>query len=688
MGCSNQKQQVIEVTYRQPINLFEYTKDQNIEKEILKKNEKGGVKGMNLESNQKFGFFVVEKIFEGDLKTNVKPWALAFTPPTDPQIFYPGPPLMTLEIEYVYGYSCEKIRKNLFYTKNPSNIVYSAASLGIVLNMMNNKQSAFGGGIKEFGHCNYITAVALHPDRDTVASAEIGKNGKICVWKASDPSVILKEIKYLAGSQGATCLGFSFDGIYLASADQNHIVTIWDWKIGKVLSTQNTESDSILDLSWSPLSLIFCTVGVNHLYLWNFNDYSHSFSKRQVHLDSPNFVMTCVAWSENNTLTAGQNGVIYKWKEKYSVAQSPVHSPSAVYCLKVLNDSIVTGGKDRTIKLLDLNLNIIKNINLHDIPRAIDLRGDTILCGFLNGSIEEISPDLQNFVIIQGHSTEICGVCMLMNDCSKFVSLSRDNIIAVWDAASNKCVNKKSIQINPKNDLENDEILKISSTALASDINTNNIAIGYQDGQILVTDNPNTFYPLFTLTQAKSTITVLNFSPNSQNLAAGCQDSLIFIYTTSDFSLNTKLSGHSSGISSIDWSQSSKYLKTNNSDWELFYWDLECDSMLDPESEVKDESWETWTSKVGWPVQGIYEGVDDSSHINSVDKNNTKNILAVGNDWGKVALFNYPCNKTSTSTSYTGHSDQVSCVKWSLNSQYLLSSGGSDNTLIQWRVLN
>ena len=57
--------------------------------------------------------------------------------------------------------------------------------------------------------------------------------------------------------------------------------------------------------------------------------------------------------------------------------------------------------------------------------------------------------------------------------------------------------------------------------------------------------------------------------------------------------------------------------------------------------EGKDVGWATWTCKLGWPVQGIFQGVDYSD-VNTVCRSNNKLVLATGDDNGKVNLFKYP----------------------------------------------
>ena len=46
-----------------------------------------------------------------------------------------------------------------------------------------------GAGLKEQarGHKDDITALAMHPDKNIIATGEVGKNPKICVWLADNP---------------------------------------------------------------------------------------------------------------------------------------------------------------------------------------------------------------------------------------------------------------------------------------------------------------------------------------------------------------------------------------------------------------------------------------------------------------------------------------------------------------------
>ena len=47
---------------------------------------------------------------------------------------------------------------------------------------------------------------------------------------------------------------------------------------------------------------------------------------------------------------------------------------------------------------------------------------------------------------------------------------------------------------------------------------------------------------------------------------------------------------------------------------------------------MKDVDWYTWTCKIGFPVQGIYPGVDGTD-VNTVDRSKNKQLLATGDDF-------------------------------------------------------
>ena len=101
-------------------------------------------------------------------------------------------------------------------------------------------------------------------------------------------------------------------------------------------------------------------------------------------------------------------------------------------------------------------------------------------------------------------------------------------------------------------------------------------------------------------------------------------------------------------------------------------------------SATADYRWATWTKKFGFPVQGIFQGVDYSD-INTVCRDPTQQFLAVGYDDQSIRLFKYPCYiPKQVNKQFFGHSSHVTRIKFT--SKYMVSLGGLDRTIIIWDI--
>ena len=71
-------------------------------------------------------------------------------------------------------------------------------------------------------------------------------------------------------------------------------------------------------------------------------------------------------------------------------------------------------------------------------------------------------------------------------------------------------------------------------------------------------------------------ITALSFSPDGTMLAIGSQDSIIYVMQDNldDDGDLIKLTGHTAGISHIDWSNDNSSLRSNSIDHELLFWKI------------------------------------------------------------------------------------------------------------------
>ena len=101
-------------------------------------------------------------------------------------------------------------------------------------------------------------------------------------------------------------------------------------------------------------------------------------------------------------------------------------------------------------------------------------------------------------------------------------------------------------------------------------------------------------------------------------------------------------------------------------------------------SATADYRWASWTQKFGFPVQGIFQGVDYSD-INTVCRDPSQQFLAVGYDDQSIRLFKYPCYiPKQVCKQYFGHSSHVTRIKFT--SRQMVSLGGLDRTIIVWDI--
>ena len=150
---------------------------------------------------------------------------------------------------------------------------------------------------------------------------------------------------------------------------------------------------------------------------------------------------------------------------------------------------------------------------------------------------------------------------------------------------------------------------------------------------------------MHTGTEPKEWIEVMKYSPDGKFLAIGSHDDHIYIYDAETYRMIDKGWKHSSYIVGLDWSLDSKVLKSHSGAYELLFWTFENGRLTQNPggaTAYKNEVWNTYSTHFGWHVQGIFGGVIDYTHVNRIDRDPSKAVFAVANDWGLVELFGNP----------------------------------------------
>ena len=74
----------------------------------------------------------------------------------------------------------------------------------------------------------------------------------------------------------------------------------------------------------------------------------------------------------------------------------------------------------------------------------------------------------------------------------------------------------------------------------------------------------------------------------------------------------------------------------------------------DPQSfDRRDRAWATWTSNLGWPVQGVWKDDSDGTDVNACCRSWNGDVVATADDFMRVNLYRYPALKGCQSKEYS-----------------------------------
>ncbi|NWX31985.1 EMAL1 protein, partial [Notiomystis cincta] len=599
-------------------------------------------------------------------------------------------PAKRLKLEWVYGYRGRDCRSNL-YLLPTGETVYFIASVVVLFNVEEQLQRHYTG------HNDDVKCLAVHPDRITIATGQVAgtsKDGKqlpphVRVWD----SVTLNTLHVIGMGffdRAVTCIAFSKSngGSSLCSVDDSndHVLSVWDWQKEEKLADVKCSNEAVFAADFHPTDTnIIVTCGKSHLYFWTLE--GNSLVKKQglfEKQEKPKFVL-CVTFSENgDTITGDSSGNILVWGKgtnRISHAVQGAHE-GGIFALCMLRDGTLVsgGGKDR--KLISWNGNYQK-IHKTEIPEQFgpirtvaEGKGDVVLIGTTRNFVLQGTLSGDFFPITQGHTDELWGLAVHSSK-PQFFTCGHDKHITLWDATTHHPIWNKIIE----------DPAQSSGFHPSASV----VAVGTLTGRWFVFDTETK--DLVTVhTDGNEQLSVMRYSPDGNFLAIGSHDNCIYIYGVSEngrkYTRIGKCSGHSSFITHLDWSVNSQYLVSNSGDYEILYWiPSACKQVVSVET-TRDIEWATYTCTLGFHVFGVWPEGSDGTDINAVCRSHGRKLLSTGDDFGKVHLFSYPCSQfRAPSHVYGGHSSHVTNVDFLCEDTHLISTGGKDTSIMQWRVI-
>nr|XP_019940288.1 PREDICTED: echinoderm microtubule-associated protein-like 5 [Paralichthys olivaceus] len=584
-----------------------------------------------------------------------------------------------LRLEWVYGYRGHQCRNNLYYTA-AKEIVYFVAGVGVVYNTREHKQKFY------LGHNDDIISLALHPERVLVATGQVGKEPYICVWDSYTVQTvsILKDVH----THGIACLAFDLEGQCLVSVglDSKNTICVWDWRRGKVLAAAPGHTDRIFDISWDlyqPSKLVSC--GVKHIKFWSLCGNALT-PKRGVFGKTGDLqTILCLACAKDEVTYSGAlNGDIYVWKGVNLMRTVQGAHGSGIFSMNACEEGFATGGRDGCVRLWDLNFKPITVIDLRETDqgykglsvRSVCWRGDHILVGTQDSEIFEVVVHDRNkpFLIMQGHCEGELWALAVHPTKPLAMTGSDDRSVRIWSLIDHALIARCNME-------EPIRCAAVSTDGI-------HLALGMKDGSFTVL-RVRDMTEVVHIKDRKEAIHELKYSPDGAHLAVGSNDNSVDIYgVVQRYKKVGECIGSNSFITHMDWSTDSKYLQTNNGSGRRLFYRMPSGKEVTNREELKLVQWASWTCVLGPEVNGIWPKYSDINDINSVDANYNNQVLVTADDYGLVKLLRYPCIKKGAKfKKYLGHSAHITNARWSHDYQWVITIGGADHSVFQWKFV-
>uniref|UniRef100_A0A8C7CW96 EMAP like 4 n=1 Tax=Oncorhynchus kisutch TaxID=8019 RepID=A0A8C7CW96_ONCKI len=607
-----------------------------------------------------------------------------------------------LKLEWVYGYRGRDCRANVYLLPTGES-VYFIASVVVLFNYEERTQRHY------LGHTDCVKCLAVHPDKIRIATGQIAgvdKDGRplqphVRVWDSVSLST-LQVIGLGTFERGVGSLAFSKadSGTHLAVIDDcnDHMLTVWDWQKKSKIAEIKSTNEVVLAVEFHPTDAnTIVTCGKSHIFFWTWA--GTSLARKQGifgKYEKPKFVQ-CLAFLNNGDILTGDSGGVMLIWSRSTVEPAPGKGPKGAYQIsrqikahdgsvftlcQMRNGTLLTGGgKDHKIILWDHGLNPEREIEVPDqygtIRAVAEGKGEQLLVGTSRNFVLRGTFNDGFQVEVQGHTDELWGLASHPFK-DLFLTCAQDRQVCLWNSVDH-CLEWTRL---------------LDEHGHCADFHPSGavVAIGTHSGKWYALD-AETRDLVAIHTDGNEQLSVIRFSVDGTLLAVGSHDNFIYLYTVSDkgrkYTRYGKCIGHSSYITHLDWSPDNKFIMSNSGDYEILYWDIPngC-KYIRNRSECKDIDWATYTCVLGYHVFGVWPEGSDGTDINALIRSHNRKVIALADDFCKVHLFQYPCARPKApSHKYSAHSSHVTNVTFMHNDSHLVSTGGKDTSVMQWRLV-
>jgi WD40 repeat protein/energy-coupling factor transporter ATP-binding protein EcfA2 len=543
------------------------------------------------------------------------------------------------------------------------------------------------------GHTGSIKCVTVSPNKKYIASS--GRDGMIFLW---DSEGNYKSSKKTDHQDIIWSILFSSSMKFIVSAGEDGKIYIWNLyeegeniKVGEgtEISGQlegvrgsTTETLCVRALAVSASNKYIAAASKDeYAYLWELTkDNRYQYIRRFKHDD---WVMSVIfSLDEEYIYTGCARGGIHCWRisdDSGELISTWTKHEGWVRTLAINENYLISGGEDKTIRLWDLKSKkhtpekqVLIGHEDKILTVSLDPSGNFIASGSADKTIRLWDFDGNQLgVPLRGHKDWVRSISILSHSNNQFiVSASRDSTIRIWDLEGNI-----SAEILPTRGID-----RVISVAISHDKENYKIASGGENSTICLWDKYGKLLDYqFAGGKHSSWIRSIKFTPDNNYVITGSEDVCIGIWNLSSnprtfrsevqkIEGNTD-EGNKAWIRAIDISADGKYLVSASDANTYCIWKLNENLSNESESLYLEDTCKS----------DRHDGRVTSVAFSPKDENDEYLIASASED-KTICLWDL---KGDRSCEFTGHKNRVLSVRFSPDSNYLIS-GSQDKTLRLW----
>ena len=623
-------------------------------------------------------------------------------------------PRLDLKPIHIFGYREKDAHNNIKYIDNNS-FLYPAGKIAVIQNISDKAQQYF---IK---HKREICSLCVNYDRTIIATGEENIESQLSsnissvirIWESKTLKELAEiEIPY----NGVRSMSFNLDGKYLVCCclDENHKVVVINVKEKKIICQEYGNRKKIFSLAFKNNNE-FATAGLNHYKFWIISENNEGY--KLIGKEYTNTIkdfddkLGIISVMNDIFVTGSSLGYITLWKDNVNIKSEKRHD-SQIDCLYSDNRIIISGGRDKVLKVLDKDLTKLKTISLESesiinfSPRSIDiLPGEpgekgikNILVGTSSGDILELifkktileneNPEIKiyNSSHFSNNTKDINEITSISfsKKLSLFVTTSEDKTIRFWNIFNKSQDN--FIFINEE----------MKPTASIFSNNGNLFVVGFDTGKMRFYSTEKTCIMIreFQMENRKNPITVIKYNDQDTLLACATKDekgnNVIDVYFWDSLNLFATLHGAQNQINGLDWSKDGHFLVTYSHQKECRVFSILDKFMISEYERVDYKEWCSWTLGYGWPLKGYYDAINIP--IYSCERFYVvygDNIIVIGDINGAVKLYKYPIifKEQKHIKHDIEHGKKITNVKYGkVGIKDIILTSSSDGCLIAWQI--